>query len=883
MVAYTDKIARVYLSGDSEEILNLYKYTDPFSLSSTLESMEYDFNSGGTGTYSINISVINPSFHFENTFLQLYRMYFIDGKESSNLEVIDDPTLTFYLRWGYGDVEEDGLSRVISCKLTDIQYSMNSDNEKVTTITLVDNLSYALTRDPSHQSDANTLITSKVDCLEDGKLIPPGGAIGELISQFLASINGVKPVSLLYYSRGIGHDIDELYSMLANRISSGDLTSNIAVEGLGEEVNPFSNSELNVDGADLVGFEGIDIDLIQGVSWDDVRLGNSPSDLQKIAAYQLLMSYLGINFSFGYEELNNVTDGTESRLEEGQDLTSQITAAEQLIWDTEFDSLEIEVPLDADVFSGGFYGENESVGTVEDILNGPLSSEVFPSSSYKNNKLLIRPGGFPLTYGNAELTITRDTSFKYNLASDGYYSNPSRTYFVLFDYDTQAKIRDAVTEIKKEKGLDDNGVIPENSKIDEEYTPGTINVGDSVPFAYISISKSVYSNTATILSNLVDRINSSLLPYNGDEGNKLTVVQSPWSTLNNFERDKLSSLLGGTTVTKEDSVVLITSSQSIRDIFEFDIASTESDELKLFSFPQIQDSNTLKLSMGYNDSIVTKFDFNESIMAAYPTSMVSYSLFNDVANLFVEDGNIKSWQDIKSSLLTDLALYTPSVDLRAYFGAGVETGGEVTQLRYTTSNEEFINRYVDYVTRLGRSEGGEYRGILDNSKYASLFAELAESGNLNKIFGDDISREYTYETKDGRLEISKTEKFKSVSIGSHIVEFASDYGVEDVSDYTRARFHQYLYSDAAFSVNVATLGIPEISNPILDLGGRGSRRVYLRVSETRLPGSSEHWISGYYEIIGYSHRYNRSTGYTTHFNILRNPNTSRVGAFSGRN
>lgn len=875
MPAYTNKLARVYLSADVEEIKNLAKYTDPFDLTKTLQSMEYQFNGEGVGTYSLTVDIINPAFSFETKLLQLYRMYFFEDKFATQLEQEDDPTLTFYARWGYGSEASDGLSRVLACKLIDIKYSLTALNEKVMSIRFVDNLTYGLEKDPAHASGKGTVVTSEVNCLEDGKLRNPGEVIGELLAQYISSFIGVKPVSLMYYSRGIGTSIDQLYSLIANRISSGDITSNVSIEGLGSEVDVFSTELLGVEAAELTDFEGVNIDLIPGVSWDDIKVGNVPSTLHKIAAYKMLMNAFGINFVFGYEEKNLVEDLDIQ--DEGQDLMATMSAAEQALTNVEFDSLDIPLPDNTALFSGT-YGDGVLLGTIDELRGDPAFDLAFPESSYKNGTLLFRPGGFPLTYGNANQWVANTPSYQYYVIGDAYITNPSKTFYVVVPFSTAKMVREALDGIKKDKNIDQS-LVPEHSEVKKEGSVGTIHINSGDAYSLISLSKPTGASSSKVVSNVLKKINDSLLPMGLDEGKELTVIQIPITSLSDENLKSFTAAAGTISFRDSDTVMLITSNQNVKSIFGFD-TEREEEDLELFSFPSLQDKNTLKLSLGYDDSIITDIQFDESIIAAYPTSLYTFDLFRDVKEVFVSEGNLRSWYDIKRILMIDMA----TANKFAIAGLPTKDPGvlvrELQRLGNSKSETEFFNYYIGFVTKAQRGEYGDnYKGIINDMKYASSFAKLASSDKLRLLFGDDIVRDYTYDTGSGSLKISSTYKFKSVNIGDHIVGFLTDNGDDRVSDYTRVRLNEYLYSSAAFKTRVTTLGIPEVSSPIMDIA---SRKVHLRISETRLPGETEHWLSGYYQILGYNHRYDKVKGYTTSFNIVRLPFANRVGALNAR-
>tara|TARA_R100000458_G_C8072504_1_gene110676 strand:- start:155 stop:568 length:414 start_codon:yes stop_codon:yes gene_type:complete len=76
------------------------------------------------------------------------------------------------------------------------------------------------------------------------------------------------------------------------------------------------------------------------------------------------------------------------------------------------------------------------------------------------------------------------------------------------------------------------------------------------------------------------------------------------------------------------------------------------------------------------------------------------------------------------------------------------------------------------------------------------------------------------------------------------------------------------YAEIPFTATVTTLGIPEVSNWIVDWD---IRKIRLQISNPRLPEGPKHWTSGIYIITSYTHNISADSMYTTTFELLRQP------------
>jgi hypothetical protein len=67
-------------------------------------------------------------------------------------------------------------------------------------------------------------------------------------------------------------------------------------------------------------------------------------------------------------------------------------------------------------------------------------------------------------------------------------------------------------------------------------------------------------------------------------------------------------------------------------------------------------------------------------------------------------------------------------------------------------------------------------------------------------------------------------------------------------------------------VEIETLGIPELDNPIVEFT---QRIVGLRVHDARLSTNTLHWLSGFYRILGINHTLDATEGYKTKLRLFR--------------
>ena len=91
MVALTgkDRLPTVMLTKDKASLKDLSMYTDPYGLSATLTDFTYTAGLPGAAANSFiaSLSVINPTQHFEQAVLPVFRNLFASHTKTSNLDV----------------------------------------------------------------------------------------------------------------------------------------------------------------------------------------------------------------------------------------------------------------------------------------------------------------------------------------------------------------------------------------------------------------------------------------------------------------------------------------------------------------------------------------------------------------------------------------------------------------------------------------------------------------------------------------------------------------------------------------------------------------------------------------------------------------------------
>jgi len=210
------------------------------------------------------------------------------------------------------------------------------------------------------------------------------------------------------------------------------------------------------------------------------------------------------------------------------------------------------------------------------------------------------------------------------------------------------------------------------------------------------------------------------------------------------------------------------------------------------------------------------------------------------------------------------ANYVMDEDLLSLFPAYVD---------YFTDEElESISREVD----TKRASSAEDLRLLasmvnDPTLLNALFPEADLDGQDNTV------KTVTISTDPNTGEVVATETKKTV-LKREVYFNTSQEKSKDLfkvaSKLTDEKFQaQLALLQEAWQVEIDTLGIPELSDLLSDVGESG-RSVLLRVFDPRLNSDQPHWISGVYMITRLAHRIDSTGGYTTKMTLLRSQTTT---------
>ena len=222
-------ITPLHVSGAAEGLQSGFLgYSDDLNLRSTLQRFEAEFNRGDN-TSHYKLKFINPTTELEYIFAKFFETiypakngvlgqwitdsrreqqlnsiigeaddYYLDGGFGSRVKV---PTL--YIRWGYGTREEEGLSQIHKCRVSDIKYTMNPNQDKVVEIMLVDLFTFTRTSVTYNSREQRATVPWKTAAFPDGRL--PGKMIEDLIGKYAAGYPEMVVLSDLYGQK-TGHD-----------------------------------------------------------------------------------------------------------------------------------------------------------------------------------------------------------------------------------------------------------------------------------------------------------------------------------------------------------------------------------------------------------------------------------------------------------------------------------------------------------------------------------------------------------------------------------------------------------------------------------------------------------------------------------------------------
>ena len=217
-----NEVAQVFMSfdrndleGDLKTLTNgsetlepgFYARTDALGVRSSLERFEVDF-AYGSNTSMYKIRLLNPTTELEYYFAQFFSHAYpashgiISGwvteeKRKEHLKSVTGDTdeyymdtgpgsrnvvPTVYIRWGYGTGEENGLSQIHKCRVSDVRYQMNANEDKVVELMLVDLFSFTRTSNIYNKREHIAMTPWKDESNPNGKT--PSQMIMEVLGYF---------------------------------------------------------------------------------------------------------------------------------------------------------------------------------------------------------------------------------------------------------------------------------------------------------------------------------------------------------------------------------------------------------------------------------------------------------------------------------------------------------------------------------------------------------------------------------------------------------------------------------------------------------------------------------------------------------------------------
>ena len=251
--AYTaNEVANVYMAferGDLEfsdaDVKNLEPgfvgMSDPLNLRSVLERFTYDFNYG-SNVHQYRIRLLNPTTELEDAFTSFFESLYPDNTNQSNWRRAStkeqerrDPNYiqrtkvdslpTIYIRWGYGTKTTDGLSQIHKCRLADLEYFMNANEDKVVELLLTDLFSFTKTSLTFNNREHKAVVEWKTDDKPEGKL--PGEMLQELLAKYTSIYPEIMVLTDFYTSpnddggspRSYGQSIDAKVAGIAENLA----------------------------------------------------------------------------------------------------------------------------------------------------------------------------------------------------------------------------------------------------------------------------------------------------------------------------------------------------------------------------------------------------------------------------------------------------------------------------------------------------------------------------------------------------------------------------------------------------------------------------------------------------------------------------------------
>lgn len=936
MVALTgkDRLPIVMLSKDKEALIDVAGYKDEFGLFDTLTEFNYTAGLPGaaSNSFQVNLTVINPTQEFERAVTPVFRNLFANSAKTSSLGVgqtTDElEPITFYMRWGYGS-EDQGMSKLVTGILTNVNYSVTDDAERVISLTFMDTLSFDTTKNPNVKANNGVAQTFEYpDILkDDGSLVAPSEVVKDLLGQILGAFPNLRGV--VYHDIDLSF-IDKAWAELTNRLSDGFGSNSAVIPDDGDYSRP-----LDAETQKLLDSYGIGEDT-QWVGYKNLIINGAGSPRWAARqAYDMVFRYLGI--SFGASELKQNHSESEDTPKNPQAKVNRnskkpLPGLNNIPLDNnlrivEYDTngniidtgLTVRTALlalnnDADPLHDFVRDEVFNIDNVFQRWERPKFS-ISTAGAYASdwgfpNAIPWRPFGYGF-HGESYTGGTARPDQVFSISSTGYFPlNKSRSTsglsqgFYVDVANSQALWRATTyaTTVSMQTDEGDNDAKTHAKQPEPEKTPPAAK---PKPFIRASITKNEYTPLMTILNALIRSINDFYLPIMEESDNAFEVRPYYKSTLqsagppsfNGWER-VTTTFENGNTPDDTEALLVVADGNTHKRALTNDAAdrTSEIQELAaLQSFPSLSEdlpnqnisnvedgsiTSLLNLRVGYNDSIVTDFRFNQDIFAPLAGAGQMQS---DIIKLDeVWQGGAGGFS-VSSLIGTFMYVLKPAVEA---------SKGPLRSLRPTSSTK--LGLEAEGVKTLKALEEAAVNPqeidftqfLIQMNKYYTKFQKINQSGafhssddtedRLNALYSfvnSTIFREM-FMKKDGSVATYSVNG-KSIKIKSqprYVIDksFFSDMdNVYSLQEFLRKKgLWEKNYAEFPFTATVTTLGIPEVSDWIVDWD---IRKIRLQISNPRLPEGPKHWTSGIYIITSYTHNISADSMYTTTFELLRQP------------
>ena len=431
--------------------------------------------------------------------------------------------------------------------------------------------------------------------------------------------------------------------------------------------------------------------------------------------------------------------------------------------------------------------------------------------------------------------------------------------------------------------------------------------------AYVSMGDgSQAPHISRFLETIINNINRLVI----GKSSKMMVQPIQVNSLSEKDRDILSTkakALEGVTWDEpwadKDSVILIVGPSDeikaqyadplVRPILSFPKAASNPDFL---DNPEAA-SKIIWLDYGNPDSIVAKVDFTGDIRVLVNIAQSNYAArqWNDVKQLF--DGETTLSKNVITNVISiGLANRITELTTRAALDSQGLSEGEDAKLAA-------LRKHQDNLVSTTESDSGEITdgssdAIIDKELLAifpDLVASFETDADLNEILGENSAKEmrvlaslvsnpktlnwmFPEAVIDGNTN-AKTTQVITVTGGSVVkndvtvkilqrkIDFAdirtriSDLDTQNKLSDVSFNF-QTAMSQESFTLQLTTLGIPEIDNPSQEFL---SRLVFFKFFDPRLASGQLHWLSGVYRISGFKHKIAPSQGFLTELSLYRDP------------